>query len=86
MRTLWMVVVVVLAVGAVGCGHKRVRVANTPEGNACNRECMQLFNDCQDGKRRNRKACEARENDCLRTCPGAEMPGSASPGPSEPTE
>lgn len=37
MRKILMVVGVVLAVGAVGCGHRRVQVANTPEGNACER-------------------------------------------------
>lgn len=73
------VAVVVLA----GCSPKRVVVANTPEGNACRRECMQLFNDCQDGKRKNRKACTARENDCLTTCPGAVL-GHQSANPPRP--
>lgn len=69
-----MVVGVVMAVvGGAGCGHKRVQVANTPEGNACNRECMTMFNACYDGKRKNLKNCQTRENDCLRTCPGAEV-------------
>jgi hypothetical protein len=77
MRTLVMVVgVVVLGLGGAACsGRKRVTVANTPEGNACRRECMALFNDCQDGKRKNRKVCLARENECLTTCPGAVLGG-----------
>lgn len=58
----------------VGCGPKRVVVANTPEGNACRRECMKLFNECQGGQRKNRKVCMERENECLTTCPGAVVP------------
>jgi hypothetical protein len=86
MRTLWMVVVVVL----VGCGHKRVQVANTPEGNACNRQCMDMFNSCYDGKRKNLKTCQVRENECLRTCPGAVLgdqqeAATTAPAPSEAT-
>lgn len=73
MRTLLMVFGVVMLAGVVGCGHKRVKVANTPEGNACNRQCMEMFNGCYDGKRKNLKTCQARENDCLRTCPGAPL-------------
>ena len=76
MRTLWMVVVVLL-VGASGCGRRRVQVANTPEGNVCQRECMSLFNACQGGQRKNRKTCEARENECRATCPGAVPEGAA---------
>jgi len=63
--------VVVVSMSLAGCGHKRVQVANTREGNACNRQCMEFFNDCYAGKRKNLKTCQARENDCLRTCPGA---------------
>lgn len=71
MRKLWMAMGVVMVVASMGCRHRRVAVASTPEGNACRRECMKLFNDCQDGKRRNRKMCAARENECLTTCPSA---------------
>jgi hypothetical protein len=69
--------VVGLLVVLGGCGRKRVPVANTPEGNACRRECMTLFNECQGGHRKNRKACEARENECLTTCPQAPAPEAA---------
>lgn len=83
MRKLLMVVgVVVLSLGSTGCGRKRVQVANTPEGNACRRECMSLFNECQGGQRKNRKVCEARETECLTTCPSAvaaEEPSAAAP-------
>lgn len=75
---------VVLLVGGSGCGHKRVQVANTPEGNACQRECMNMFNDCYGGKRKNLKACQSRENDCLRTCPGAVIEGAAEEAASQP--
>lgn len=60
-----------VVMGGVGCGPKRVRVANTPEGQACRKECNAGFNECFQGKRRNKKICTQRENECLRECPGA---------------
>ncbi len=73
MRTLWMVVVVMLlAVSAVGC-RKRVTVIvpNTPDGLKCERECMQVFHACQAGNGKNAKVCREEGETCRQTCPGA---------------
>lgn len=76
--------------GGLGCGPKRVRVANTPEGQACKRECMTMFNECYQGKRRNKKLCTQREHECLLSCPAAttgeeeEQVSSAPPPPPPP--
>jgi hypothetical protein len=66
MRTLWMVAVVML-VGASGC-RKRVAaviVPNTPDGLACQRQCMQVYETCVGGRARNEKACNSHEQGCL---------------------
>ena len=60
----------VMVVLGVGCGSRRVVVAKTPEGAACQRQCTQFFNDCYQGKRKNRKFCTQRERECLLGCPG----------------
>jgi len=76
-RTLWVVVVVVLAGGASGC-RKRVAVfvPNTPEGNTCKRECMNVRASCNGSiSRAERKLCPQREIECLTTCPGAVVDG-----------
>lgn len=78
-------VLVVAVVGSLGCARKVIIVPSTPEGVACRRECMALFNECQNGKRKNRKACEARERECLlTTCPGAYVEGSQTASPVAP--
>lgn len=76
MRTLWMVVVVLL-VGS-NCARKRgVFIPNTPEGNTCKRECMNVRASCDSsGRRKDRKVlCPQRELDCMVTCPGAVVDG-----------
>lgn len=76
MRTLWMVVVVLLVGGVSGCRRRvpnaaQVFVPNTPEAQACRRECMVVRNSCQGGRGVNERVCRQREIDCLWTCPGA---------------
>lgn len=70
-----MVVVVVLAVGAVGCRKRVVTVTvvipNTPEGLKCERECTQIFHSCQGGNGKNAKVCREEAESCRETCPGA---------------
>lgn len=64
--------VVGLLVVLGGCGRKRVVVVpNTPDGLACQRECMTVFYTCQGGRGRNAKVCAAGQQECLATCPGA---------------
>lgn len=48
-------------------------VPNTPEGNKCRRECMAVFEQCMSTY--NESACDSQETSCLKTCPGATMPG-----------
>lgn len=69
MRTL----VLVLAVVAVGCRRHAVSVVvpNTPEGLACERQCLGIFHACQGGRGSNAKVCRKEYDGCLETCPGA---------------
>ncbi len=80
MRTLWMVVVVLLiGSGLSGCRKRLpgVFIPNTPEGNTCKRECMNVRASCDSsGRKKDRKEiCPQREIDCLVTCPGAVVDG-----------
>lgn len=71
MRMLLMVVVVAAGFSTLGCAKKRVQVANTPEGNSCRRECMQVYQSCMGARGGGKYVCRNQENECLRTCPGA---------------
>lgn len=69
-----LVLVVGLVVAGAGCrttmGLPRVEVPNTPEGLACQRECLLIFHSCQAGGRRD-YMCRIEQLRALRTCPGA---------------
>lgn len=68
MRMLLMVVVM----SAVsGCIPRRIAVANTPEGNECRRQCMQISTTCLGGRGGGKYVCRKQENECLATCPGS---------------
>ena len=67
----------VLIVGAavvISVGCSKVYVPNTPEGQACERECLLIYNTCV-----LRGACDSvcelgctmQRKNCRRTCPGA---------------
>lgn len=57
-----------VALALAGCAT--IRIPNTPEGQACNRECMFLANQCL-ASGVSGWACLAQKRDCWRTCPGA---------------
>lgn len=82
MRTLLVVVVSLTVFGSTGC-RKRVKVASTPEGKKCQRECMMVYQTCVSG-RGGRHACRSDENECLRTCPMAEPAAAPSASAYEP--
>ena len=67
---MFVLVLVVVAVG--GCSRRAtVVIPNTPEGLACERECMSVFQACKGGRRANQRNCLVQQQRCLETCPGA---------------
>ena len=80
---------VVVAVVFSACRHEpRVIVANTPEGNACKRDCMHIYETCMAGRHASKRKCRTRENECLVTCPGFEGQTAAAlpPAPADAAE
>lgn len=77
MRTL---VAVVVGLMTIGCGATkrielpRVEVPNSPEGLACQRECLLVFHACHSSVV---DFCRLEQLLCLRTCPGASQDGVA---------
>lgn len=57
---------VLLSLGCVS----RVALPDTREAQACNRECMGIFNSCN-LRRGQELSCAQQKHDCLLTCPGA---------------
>lgn len=55
--------------------HLSIDVPNTPEGLACQRECLLVFHACHGGSALNIDACRPEQLRCLRTCPGAKEDG-----------
>lgn len=69
MRIFWLAVVAVAALSGTACSRKRVKVADTVEGNACRRECMQIYQSCMGARGGGKYVCRGEENRCLSTCP-----------------
>jgi hypothetical protein len=65
-----------MALGSSGC-RKRVKVASTPAGKKCQRECMLVYQSCMGARGGGRHVCRGHENECLRTCPMDEPSASA---------
>lgn len=61
----------VLVVALGGCVSIKWNVPATPEGNACKRECMGLYNQCLQTPFGGPYPCGNERNECLATCPGA---------------
>lgn len=67
-------VLVVSGVVLAGCMPRRVMVMPTPEGQECKRQCMLVEAQCLSGRQNSARECRQRENECLVTCPGADIP------------
>lgn len=65
---------IVLASVLVAAGCTSVYIPNTPEGQACKRECMMVRNTCNASCPRGTDcgmSCTLQQKDCWRSCPGA---------------
>lgn len=62
------------ALAIAGCAT--IVIPNTPEAQACNRDCMFLANQCV-ASGISGWACLGQKRDCWRSCPGAYEEGSS---------
>lgn len=74
----WFVILLLIAAlyfaAMIGCGAANVNIPPTPEGNACRRECMAIYNVCSDPSLLQRiwmQSCHGQNEECLMGCPGA---------------
>lgn len=62
----WLALLILMASCTPTWAKRTVLLPNTPEANACQRECMMVSNLCGYAE-----SCHEQKQRCLETCPGA---------------